>query len=183
MAFPPMSTEIGFGIVGAGRVARNHARAIAETPGARLAAICRADAARADEAAAELGVPCEASLEALLERPDVDAVCFCSSSGLHAEQAVAAARAAKDVLVEKPMALCLADAPKVEVTVGGGDRGGARAAVVGLDPLAPPAHLAGRHLDADGIAAVVPPPSGSTSRSRRGVPGARPRRARAGIRS
>lgn len=57
-----MSTEIGFGIVGAGMVARYHARAIAETPGARLAAICRADAARADEAAAELGVPCEASL-------------------------------------------------------------------------------------------------------------------------
>ncbi len=37
-----MSTEIGFGIVGAGMVARYHARAIAETPGARLAAICRA---------------------------------------------------------------------------------------------------------------------------------------------
>jgi UDP-N-acetyl-2-amino-2-deoxyglucuronate dehydrogenase len=55
-------------------------------------------------------VPCEASLEALLERPDVDAVCLCSPSGLHAQQAVAAARAARHVLVEKPMALCLADA-------------------------------------------------------------------------
>jgi UDP-N-acetyl-2-amino-2-deoxyglucuronate dehydrogenase len=105
-----MNTEIGFGIVGAGMVARYHARAIAATPGARLSAFCRADAARADEAAAELGVPCEASLEALLERPDVDAVCLCSPSGLHAEQAVAAARAAKHVLVEKPMALRLADA-------------------------------------------------------------------------
>ena len=31
-----MSTEIGFGIVGAGMVARYHARAIAETPGAPL---------------------------------------------------------------------------------------------------------------------------------------------------
>jgi UDP-N-acetyl-2-amino-2-deoxyglucuronate dehydrogenase len=105
-----MSTDIGFGIVGAGMVARYHARAIADTPGARLVAICRADAARADEAAAEIGVPCEASLEALLQRPDVDAVCLCSPSGLHAEQAVAAARVAKHVLVEKPMALRLADA-------------------------------------------------------------------------
>lgn len=105
-----MTTEIGFGIVGAGMVARYHARAIADTPGARLVALCRADPARAEEAAAELGVPCEASLEALLERPDVDAVCLCSPSGLHAEQAVAAARAAKHVLVEKPMALRLADA-------------------------------------------------------------------------
>lgn len=108
-----MNGEIGFGIVGAGMVARYHARAIeaiAEATGARLTAICRADAALADEAAAEFGVPCEASLEALLERPDVDAVCLCSPSGLHAEQALQAARAAKHVLVEKPMALRLADA-------------------------------------------------------------------------
>ncbi len=105
-----MSSGVRFGVVGTGMAARYHARAIAETPGARLVAVCRADASRADEAAAELGVPCEASLEALLERPDVDAVCLCSPSGLHAEQAVAAARAAKHVLVEKPMALRLADA-------------------------------------------------------------------------
>ena len=105
-----MSTEIGFGIVGAGMVARYHAQALATTPGARLTAICRADATRAGEAAAELGVPCEASFEALLERSDVDAVCLCTPSGLHAEQALAAARAGKHVLVEKPMALRLADA-------------------------------------------------------------------------
>jgi UDP-N-acetyl-2-amino-2-deoxyglucuronate dehydrogenase len=105
-----MSAEIGFGIVGAGMVARFHARAIAVATGARLAAVCRADGSRADEAAAEFGVPCEASLEALLERPDVDAVCLCSPSGLHADQALAAARAGKHVLVEKPMALRLADA-------------------------------------------------------------------------
>ncbi|HEX4951832.1 MAG TPA: Gfo/Idh/MocA family oxidoreductase, partial [Thermoanaerobaculia bacterium] len=105
-----MSTEIGFGIVGAGMVARYHARAIAETKGARLTAVCRADASRADEAAAELGVPCEPSLEALLARPDVDAVCLCTPSGLHAQQCLAAARASKHVLVEKPMALNLADA-------------------------------------------------------------------------
>jgi len=105
-----MSAEIGFGIVGAGMAARFHARAIAATADARLAAICRADASRAEEAAVELGVPCEASFEALLARPDVDAVCLCTPSGLHAEQAMAAAQAGKHVLVEKPMALRLADA-------------------------------------------------------------------------
>jgi UDP-N-acetyl-2-amino-2-deoxyglucuronate dehydrogenase len=104
------SAVIGFGIVGAGLVARFHARAIAATPGAHLAAVCRADASRAAEAAAGLGVPCEASLEALLERPDVDAVCLCTPSGQHAEQAIAAARAGKHVLVEKPMALNLSGA-------------------------------------------------------------------------
>lgn len=102
--------EIAFGIVGAGMVARYHARAIAATAGARLAAVCRANATRAVDAADEFGVPCETDLEALLARGDIDAVCLCSPSGLHAEQALAAARAGKHVLVEKPMALCLADA-------------------------------------------------------------------------
>lgn len=50
---PDPTLNSGRGIVGAGMVARFHARAIAETPGARLAALCRADAARAEEAAAE----------------------------------------------------------------------------------------------------------------------------------
>jgi UDP-N-acetyl-2-amino-2-deoxyglucuronate dehydrogenase len=103
-------SEVRFGIVGAGTVARYHAQAIADAPGARLVAVCRGDARRAAEAAAEFGVPCEASDEALLARPDVDAVCVTTPSGQHAAQTTAAARAGKHVLVEKPMALSVADA-------------------------------------------------------------------------
>jgi predicted dehydrogenase len=102
--------ELGFGIAGAGMVARYHAAGVARTPGARLVAVCREDAARAEAAASQFGVPCEASLEVLLARPDVDAVCICTPSGQHAAQAIAAAQAGKHVLVEKPMALTLADA-------------------------------------------------------------------------
>jgi UDP-N-acetyl-2-amino-2-deoxyglucuronate dehydrogenase len=105
-----MIADLRFAILGAGIVARYHAQAIAQTEGARLVAVSRSDAARAAESAAEFGVPCETSLEALLGRPDVDAVCVCTPSGQHAAQAVAAARAGKHVLVEKPMALTLADA-------------------------------------------------------------------------
>ncbi len=101
---------LGFAIVGTGMVARYHAQAIAQTEGARLVAVCRGDAARAAQATADFGVPCETSYEALLARSDVDAVCLCTPSGQHAAQAIAAARAGKHVLVEKPMALTLADA-------------------------------------------------------------------------
>ncbi len=103
-------SSIGFALVGAGMVARYHAEAIIRTDGARLVAICREDATRAAEAEAQFGVPCETSYHALLARPDVEVVCICTPSGLHAEQAVAAARAGKHVLVEKPMALTLAEA-------------------------------------------------------------------------
>jgi UDP-N-acetyl-2-amino-2-deoxyglucuronate dehydrogenase len=103
-------TELGFAIVGTGMVARYHAQAIAQTEGARLVAVCRGDAARAEAAAAEFGVPCETRYEELLARRDVQAVCLCTPSGQHAAQAVSAARAGKHVLCEKPMALTLEDA-------------------------------------------------------------------------
>jgi UDP-N-acetyl-2-amino-2-deoxyglucuronate dehydrogenase len=102
--------ELGFGIVGTGMVARYHATAIAETPGARLVAVCRADSSRAEEASARFGVDCEPGYAALLARGDLDAVCLCTPSGMHAAQTIAAAQAGKHVLVEKPLALTLADA-------------------------------------------------------------------------
>jgi predicted dehydrogenase len=102
--------ELGIAIVGAGVVARYHAQAIAKAQGARLVATCRSDPAKAEAAAAEFGVPCETSYDALLARRDVDAVCICTPSGVHAAQTLAAARAKKHVLVEKPMALTVEDA-------------------------------------------------------------------------
>lgn len=102
--------EIRFGILGTGTVARYHATAVAQTSGARLVAVSRSDPSRMDEAEAIFGVPCEPNAEALLARPDIDAVCICTPSGMHAPQAIAAAQAGKHVLVEKPMALTLADA-------------------------------------------------------------------------
>jgi predicted dehydrogenase len=49
----------------------------------------------------------------MLADPEVDVVCICTPSGQHAAQAIAAARAGKHVLVEKPMALSLADADEM----------------------------------------------------------------------
>ena len=102
--------ELGFAIVGAEMIAHKHAAAIAQTPGARLVAVSRSDTARCREAAAQFGVPCETDYQALLARSDVDVVCICTPSGMHAQQAIDAARAGKHILVEKPMALALADA-------------------------------------------------------------------------
>ncbi|ADI14962.1 oxidoreductase domain protein [Truepera radiovictrix DSM 17093] len=104
-----MAGEIGFAILGTGMVADYHRRAIEEAPGARLVAVGHYDPARFEALSQRFGVPC-LSLEDLLEHPEVDAVCLATPSGQHAEQAVAAARAGKHVLVEKPMALTLEDA-------------------------------------------------------------------------
>ena len=44
-------------------------------------------------------------LDELLARPDIDVIDLCSRSGLHAAQAIAAARAGKHLIIEKPIAL------------------------------------------------------------------------------
>jgi predicted dehydrogenase len=94
---------LGFAIVGCGMIARFHARALAEVPGARLTAVYDSvlDSARA--MAKDFGLGVATDLPSLLARPDVDVVIVSTPSGAHLEPAVAAASAGKHVVVEKPL--------------------------------------------------------------------------------
>jgi UDP-N-acetyl-2-amino-2-deoxyglucuronate dehydrogenase len=105
--------ERGFGIVGTGVIAAMHAAAIATLPRARLVAVTDvADGAAAAFAAAR-GCAAEPGLDQLLARPDVDVVCVCVPSGLHAEVGVRAALAGKHLVVEKPIDVTLAAADRL----------------------------------------------------------------------
>jgi predicted dehydrogenase len=82
---------------------RTYAECVARyNTGARLVAV--AGGSRAPALAADYGIDAEASLEALLARADVAAVIITSPQSAHCTQTVAAARAGKHILVEKPMA-------------------------------------------------------------------------------
>jgi len=120
--------QLGFAIIGLGTVADYHRRAIAANAerGARLVAIGHHDPARFKVLSAKFGVPC-LGLDDLLSRSDVDIVCICTPSGLHAEQTVAAARAGKHVICEKPLALNLKDS---DAMIEACDRAGVRLGVV-----------------------------------------------------
>ncbi len=106
-----MENKIGFAILGPGMVAEYHQQAILLNADldAKLVAMGHYNPARFAEISGKFGVPCLA-YEDILAQPDVDVICICTPSGQHAEQAIAAARAGKHVLVEKPIALSLADA-------------------------------------------------------------------------
>lgn len=106
-----MHKPTSFAILGAGSVAKLHRQALISITdiGATLVAVAHYNTERADELSAEFGVPCLTERE-LLEREDIDVISICTPSGQHARQAIAAARAGKHVLVEKPMALSLEDA-------------------------------------------------------------------------
>jgi predicted dehydrogenase len=122
----PINDPLGCAIIGSGMIARYHAAAIAATPGARLVAMAASSPARASAAAAAFGVPCHHSLAGLLADPAIDIVTICTPSGMHAAQAIAAARTGKHVLVEKPLALSLADA---DAMIAACDAAGVRLAV------------------------------------------------------
>src|SRR5712692_1691504 len=100
---------LGFAIVGCGMIARFHARALAEVPGARLVALVSRDVANAKTVAEAVGHPCDiySDLKPALARRDVDVVIVTTPSGAHLEPAVAAALAGKHVVVEKPLEITL----------------------------------------------------------------------------
>ena len=102
------------GVIGVGAMGARHAENIAHgVPEARLVAVFDAQPAAAARVAAALGCDQAASLEALLGRDDIDAVVVVSPPRFHAEHAVAALQAGKHVLLEKPMALILADTDRI----------------------------------------------------------------------
>src|ERR1019366_9874013 len=98
------------GLIGCGAISIQHVEAIKAVDGAELVAVESASTERARAAGERWGVPWTTDLDELLARDDVDAVAICTPSGSHAEIAMAALRQGKHVVVEKPLALSVADA-------------------------------------------------------------------------
>lgn len=101
-----MSSPLGFAVIGCGMIARFHAKAISEIPGARVSALVSRSAPNAEKLLAETGTPaCPVftTLADALTAPGVDAVVITTPSGAHLEPAVQAAAAGKHVVVEKPL--------------------------------------------------------------------------------
>lgn len=94
---------LGFALVGFGNIASFHVNAIRAQPGCRLVAVSSRSEERRIKAVAELGVRAFADYREMLLMPELDVVCICTPSGQHLGPAVAAARAGKHVICEKPL--------------------------------------------------------------------------------
>jgi UDP-N-acetyl-2-amino-2-deoxyglucuronate dehydrogenase len=93
----------GFAIIGTGMIANFHARALADCHEAKLIGCSSRNSGKAKEFSEKHRCAAFPSLEEALAHPEVHAVTICTPSGAHLEPALAAAKAGKHVIVEKPL--------------------------------------------------------------------------------
>lgn len=110
--------KIGFGLIGTGLWGEMHARAYTTSPGAELKAICDVRVDRAREVAEKYGVKdFYTDYMKLLERDDISAVSIATPDFAHTDITVAAAKAGKHILIEKPLATSVEDCEKILAVV------------------------------------------------------------------
>ena len=111
-----MKKKIRFAVIGCGHIGKRHAEMITRDEGAELVALC--DIRPKEELGIEAyAVPFARNIDELFRLGlDIDVVNICTPNGLHAEMAIQAIESGHHVVIEKPMALTLADAEKVVYT-------------------------------------------------------------------
>ena len=102
------------GLIGCGRISKNHFEAIASQSDAKCIYCCDIIEDRAREAAEKYNIPdWTVNYQEMLSSPDIDLISICTPSGLHPEHGIQAAKAGKHVLTEKPMACRLSEADEL----------------------------------------------------------------------
>lgn len=110
--------SLKIGIIGAGSIAESHLQAYEANADAQLCAVADLNEARAQAAKSKYGMAkAYADYRELLADPDVDAVSICTWNNMHAEMSIAALRAGKHVLVEKPLSRTVEEAERIRDAV------------------------------------------------------------------
>ena len=120
-----MSKPLNIGMIGYGFMGRAHSNAYAKVSHffdlkyhPVLKAVCARDAEKAKAFAAQWGYESiETDWKNLLKRDDIDAVDICTPNNLHREIAIAAAKAGKMVLCEKPLSMDAKEGEKMVAAV------------------------------------------------------------------
>jgi predicted dehydrogenase len=112
--------DLGVGIIGTGWVSGEHIRAFEANPHTEVRGIVSRDKARAQAKAAELGLRRAQAydrLEDMLGNPEIHIISVCTPHHLHVAQGVAAAKAGKHLMMEKPIALDLDGLRELQATI------------------------------------------------------------------
>jgi UDP-N-acetyl-2-amino-2-deoxyglucuronate dehydrogenase len=111
-----------FAVVGAGAIGDLHAQTMADLPAAEVGVVVDVRLERAQALAERHQALALTDLSEALFMPDIDAVAICTPSGQHADMVVAALKAGKHVVVEKPLDISLEAAHRVAAAERDSDR-------------------------------------------------------------
>lgn len=109
------------GIIGCGKVADFHAKAYVELENVELVAVCGRSMEKTEKYAEKYGVKAYTSVEQMINECKLDVVSVCTPHTQHAAVAVEAAKCGCNVIIEKPLAVSLADCNEI---IEAGDRYG-----------------------------------------------------------
>ena len=138
----------GIGIIGCGKIAQvRHIPEYAENPEAKLLGFYDINLERARELAEKHGATAYETVEELLANPQIQAVSICAANFAHAELSIAALRAGKHVLCEKPMAITLEEC---ESMVEEANKAG-KYLMIGHNQRLAKAHAVAKQLIGDGL--------------------------------
>ncbi|WP_164219924.1 Gfo/Idh/MocA family oxidoreductase [Virgibacillus sp. YIM 98842] len=104
---------MNFAIVGCGFIAKRHANAIDKVKNAKLVAVSDKVPSAMEPYVIEYGATPYENFNEMLKRNDIDIVCICTPTGLHAPLSIKAAYAKKHIILEKPIAMTLEDTDKI----------------------------------------------------------------------
>ena len=133
----------GFGIVGLGLIADFHAKAIRAMEGGRLVAGYSSFPKEVEAFTGKYGCRGYTDLDEFLADPELQIVTICTPSGAHLEPALAAAKAGRHVICEKPLEMTLERCDRIIAACAAGRGAAVRGLPVPL-PRARPASCAGR---------------------------------------
>src|SRR5258708_3468325 len=97
--------KVGVALIGYGAIARGHAESVSAISGLEMQAVCDISPERRELAARDLGVKTYSTADELLRDPDIELVVVGTPPSVHADPVVAALRAGKHVVCEKPFAI------------------------------------------------------------------------------
>lgn len=111
--------QINIGIVGLGWVAGAHISAFNQIPGTKVTAVCSRRELNEAEISAQYGTPLKAYRDyaEMLRDPSIHVIDICTPHPFHAEQAIAAAKAGKHLIIEKPIAINYPDAVEIRKAI------------------------------------------------------------------
>lgn len=133
-----MNSKVKMAIVGAGIWGENHVKIYQEHPSSECVAICDQNFEKAKALAKKLNIPkAYHCIDDMLKDSDCDAVAIVTPDFAHADLAIAAANAKKNILIEKPLATTREDVSRM---VEAFDKNGVRAMVDFHNRWNPPFH-------------------------------------------